>query len=262
MRVTIVFAADEQVGYSPQVRRMVIGDAATGQVVATADIKAVSREAGLKGGVPTNLELAWPQQQASLALDLGEPTVNPQFTPKLQTYYFTRRDMGVEPIDLTRVQFRGSARAQIAGRRRSRRAARRRTQALGAVGDLIMGGCGVREPGFKRPHPPAPSPRRREGEPRGSCEARRGLRKQRHCVGLPRGSPPLRLGEGSLKPRLAPTHAGQTPATTTPQPHTTATNPAPRQPPRTQCPAFASPGLTLFSKNTSGTMPSAVMART
>ena len=115
VRVTVVFAADEQVGYSPQVRRMVIEDAATNQVVATADIKAVTREAGPKGGVPTNLELAWPQQQASLTLDLGEPAVNPQFTPKLETYYFTRRDMGVEALDLTRVQFRGSARAQSPG---------------------------------------------------------------------------------------------------------------------------------------------------
>ena len=114
VRVTVVFAADAKDGPDPQVKRLVVEDPATKQVVATAVIKAVARDAGgPTGGVPERLVLAWPQEQAELDLDLGRPTVNPAFDAGQRAAYFSRRPVaGVEPIDLTRVNFRGAARAQ------------------------------------------------------------------------------------------------------------------------------------------------------
>ena len=114
VRVTVVFAADPQAAYSPQVRRLVIEDGQTHQIVATAVIKAVSRTpGGPRGGVPMNVELAWPQQQAKVTLDMGEPELNPQLDAKARKFYFTMRDLGTTPVNLTQMRLSGSgARAQ------------------------------------------------------------------------------------------------------------------------------------------------------
>lgn len=113
VRVTVVFAADLQADYSPQVRRLVIEDDATHKIVATAQIKAVSRvQGGPRGGVPMTVELAWPLQGAKVALDLGEPEVNPHFDAKARDYYFAMRDLGVTPVNLTQMRLSGSVRAQ------------------------------------------------------------------------------------------------------------------------------------------------------
>ena len=113
VRVTVAFAADPQTNYAPQVRRLIIEDDATHQVVATAQIKAVSRMPGApSGGVPMTVELAWPQQGAKVSLDLGEPELNPQFDAKARNYYFAMRDLGVTPVNLTQMRLSGSIRAQ------------------------------------------------------------------------------------------------------------------------------------------------------
>ncbi len=100
--VTVVFAADEQSGRSPQVRRYVVEDA-NRQVIGVADIKEVSRHpvGNSTVAVPARLVLSWPQQKSGIDFDLGDDViVNAGFTPAQRQALFTRPQMSVEARNL------------------------------------------------------------------------------------------------------------------------------------------------------------------
>ncbi len=117
VRKEIVFEADAATGTRPQVKKHVLRNAKTNDLIASAEIKSAQTERiGIVRGTelpaaiqyPTHIVLKWEDPRFEMDLNLDKATVNQSMTEDpTRRGYFAKPDIkGAKPIDLARYDFK------------------------------------------------------------------------------------------------------------------------------------------------------------